>query len=183
MKLIKKIFEIYKVPLLVSLTLFIALMALLVMRDPVNIFLAILGCFMGAFILDLDYIIYAYFTDPEKTFSETLRGYIKHGDYPNVFSYIYYHRDDVEEKTLQSVLFQVVLAGLTFFIVFAPLSVFAKALILSTYANSLYRLAELLARGNYKEWFWVLKEKPSERGVKLYIGASLILLLIVLQFL
>ncbi|HOM77929.1 MAG TPA: hypothetical protein PLT50_01845 [bacterium] len=182
MKLIKKIFEIYKVQILLSLTLFITLLALLGIRSPTNIVMTLLGCILGTFILDLDYIIYAYFTDPNQDFSVTLKGFIRHKDYINAISYVFYHKNDVKEKTLHSVLFQVILLALTFFMIFSPLNLFTKTMIISGYANSLYRITESYFSENVMEWFWLLKEHPSQKGVKAYIIISVLALLIMIQF-
>lgn len=185
MKALKRLVELYKIPVLVSLTLFIVFLALTVLRDPVNIVLTLFGALAGTFTLDLDYFIYAYFTDPSTDFAQTLRGYFKHKDYTNAISYIYYHREDIKEKTLQSAMFQIVIGALSFFMVFAPINFFAKALIISTYVNSLYRLAEMFFENpeKAKSWFWMLKEKPSPKGVKVYLAVNVIALLIILQFL
>jgi hypothetical protein len=182
MQLLKKIFGIYKVQFLASLTLFIMLLTLMGIRSPLNIVMTLLGCLIGTFVLDLDYIIYAFFTDPNEDFSLTLKGYLKHKDYINALSYIFYHKNDIREKTLHSVLFQIVLGGLTFFMVFTPLNLFTKTLIISAYANSLYRIGESLAEDRALEWFWLFKEPPSKKSVKAYIILSVIALLIVLQF-
>lgn len=183
MKTLKKVVGLYKIPLLVSLTLFVVFMALTVLRDPVDIISAFLGIFLGTFVLDLDYFIYAYVTDPDKDFSKTLKGYFDHRDFSNAVSYIYYHREDIKEKTLQSVLFQVVAGTLTFFSVLTPLNYFAKTLILSAYVNSLYRLAEQHFADKELDWFWVLKERPSKKGVRIYLIINILVLLITLQLL
>lgn len=183
MKTIKKILSLYKIPLLVSLTLFIVLTALMVLKDPFDISLAFLGCLLGTVFLDLDYIIYAYFTDMEKDFSRTLRGFIKHKDFENALSHIYYHHGDIKEKTLQSVLFQIVMGGFSLFMVFAPINLFAKSIIISIYVNSIYRLAERFYKEDINDWFWLLKEKPSRKGVSIYLVINIIYLFIILQFL
>lgn len=182
MQLIKKIFGIYKVQLLASLTLFVVLLALIGIRSPISIGEAFLGCLLGTFVLDLDYIIYAFFTDPGEDFSLTLKSYLKHKDYINAFSYIFYHKDDVREKTLHSVLFQVILGALTFFMILSPLNLFTKTLIVSTYANSLYRISESYVEDRALDWFWLLKEAPSKKGVKAYIIINVLALLVILQF-
>ena len=183
MKLIKKIVEIYKIQFLVAVTLFAALMAIMVPRDPLNIAMIVLGCILGTFVSDLDYIIYAFFTDPTEDFSVTLKGYLRHKDYINALSYVFYHKDDVKEKTLHSVLFQVILAGLTFFMIFSPLNLFTRILILATFANSLYRIGEAFFAEKANDWFWPLKEAPSQKGVKIYIILNVLALLIMIQFL
>lgn len=183
MKLTKKIFEFYKLPLLVSLTLFIILMAMINPREPLQIIMILLGCLLGTFFLDLDYIIYAYFTDKDKAFSQTLRRYLKHKDFGNALAHVYFHQTDVKEKTLHSVLFQVVSGALALFMIFAPINLFAKSIVISIYLNSLYRLAYQYYTGETKDWFWALKEKPSKEGVKIFLIINVVLFLIAIQFL
>lgn len=183
MKLLKKLTEVYKIPLLVSLTVFVIILALATLKNPIIILSTFLGALLGTFFLDLDYIIYAYFTDTDKDFSQTLKGYFKHKDYANAVSHIYYHREDLKEKTLHSVLFQVVIAGFALFMIFAPLNFFAKALVISTYVNSLYRLAEKYFKDEAEDWFWVLKDKPSRKQIKIYLMLNVVFFLITIQFL
>ena len=183
MNVTKKILNFYKIPLLVSITLFIVILGLTGLREPVDIGLVFLGCLLGTFFLDLDYIIYAYFTDPDKGFSQTLKGYFKHNDYTHAIAHIYYHQDDVKEKTLQSVLFQIIIGGFGIFMIFAPINFFARSIVLSIYVNSLYRLAHKHFSHKADDWFWLLKEKPSKQGVKIYLIINALLFLIAIQFL
>jgi len=183
MKLTKELLRIYKIPLLTSMTLGVVIVALAVLRNPIDIIAVFLASVVGTVFLDLDYFIYAYATDTEKDFSKTLRGYIKYRDFSNAFSYIYYHHEDIKDKTLQSVLFQIVVGAFSIFVIFAPLNSFIKALVLSIYVNSLYRLAERYFKGSATDWFWVLKEEPSKKEVKTYLIISTLIFLIAIQFL
>jgi len=183
MKLTKELLRIYKIPFLISITLGVVIVALSVLKNPVDIVAVFLASTVGTVFLDLDYFIYAYATDVEKDFSKTLRGYIKYRDFSNAFSYIYYHHENIKDKTLQSVLFQVVVGAFSVFLIFSPLNSFIKALVLSIYVNSLYRLAERYFKGSVDDWFWVLKEKPSKKEVKTYLIVSTLVFLIAIQFL
>jgi hypothetical protein len=169
----KKFLVVYKTPLLVSLTLAIVLIALRIPREPFTYVAVILGSFLGTFLLDLDYIIHAYFLEPATDFSKTLKAFLKHRDLGNAFSYIQYHRNSIKEKVLHSVLFQIVLAAISIYVVYAGPNVFIKALILSAFLNSLYRFAEHLFTDNLDEWFWSLKKKPTKDGAAVYAVALL----------
>jgi hypothetical protein len=164
----KKFLTIYKIPLLISITLIIVLTAIKLPRDPMAFTLIIMGSLLGTFLLDLDYIIHAYFLEPATDFSRTLRAFIKHGDLGNAFSFIQYHRGEIKEKVLNSVLFQIVLTGLVIYVVYASPSVFIRALILSVYLNSLYRLAEHILTDRIEDWFWSLKSTPPRDKAILY---------------
>ena len=175
--MVKKIWEIYKIQLFVSLTLVIALIATNIINRPTYNALIILGVFFGTFFLDLDYVVYAYFLDPEKSFSKTLRGFVEHKDLSGALNHIYYNKKEVKEKTLNSVLFQIVLAGAALFVVSSTSSFFVKALVLSTFANSIYKMAIYYFDGKADQWFWSLKKTPSENGILIY-GVIMFMILV-----
>ena len=159
----KRLFSIYKTPLLLTVTLIITLIAIKVPREPLVFTYIILGALLGTFLLDLDYIIYAFFLEPEADFSKTLTAFFRHGDLFNAFSYIQYHKDEIKEKTLNSIIFQVVLAGISLYVVYSNTGFFIRSLILSAFLNSLYRLSEHYFTQTTDEWFWALKNKPSQQ--------------------
>ncbi len=163
-----KTLKLYKVPLLVSLVISVVLIALKVEKQYFQISLIFLGSLLGTFFLDLDYFIYTYFLDPAADFSKTVAGFIKHRDLPNALSYIYYHKEDLHEKTLNSALFQLVLGGLMIFVTSSSTNLFVKALVLSTFANSLYRLAQNYYENKTAEWFWIFKNVPNKKSVVVY---------------
>ena len=166
----KSFLSTYKTHLLLSLTVSIVLIAIKVAKDPLTIAFIIVGSLLGTFVLDLDYFIHAYFLEPTSDFSINVRAYIQHKDFIGVFRYINLHKDDVKEKVLHSVLFQIVWVGVTIFGVSASESYLVKAIALSTYINSLYRFAEYYVAGRYEEWFWSLKQKPTKRNALIYTG-------------
>lgn len=175
-ELISKLIEVYKIQVLVSAGVAIAIIALNVFISPFNILLTILGAAIGIFFLDLDYIFYAYFLEPEQPFSKTLRGFIAHKDFANALNHIYYNKSEVKDKTLNSVLFQIALAGSALFAVAATNSLFINTLILSTLANSIYKMGIYYYDGKVSEWFWALKKPPTENGLIVY-GLILFLVL------
>ena len=154
-----KVLSIYKIQLLLSLTLSIVLIALRVEKNALNIAQIFLGAFAGTFLLDLDYFIHAYFLDPTADFSKTLVSYVKHMDIKSAFAFIHYHRHDIKEKTLNSALFQIAIGAGAIFAVSSNASLFVKSLVISAYINSIYRLAELyFEKNDTGEWFWTLKK-------------------------
>lgn len=168
--MLKSFFQIYKIQFLIAVTLSIALIAIRAERLPVIITLIILGCLLGMFLLDLDYIIHAYFIAPEEEFSKTVRAYIKHLDFINALEFIRFHRDDVKDKTLNSALFQSVLAAVSIFVMSSPTNVFIKAAVLSMLVNSLYRMAEYYFENKTEAWFWNINMKLHKRSLILYVG-------------
>ncbi len=176
--MIKRIFTYYKLPLLISLTLTIILLALGVVRGSWNIIEVVLGCFLGTFVLDTEYIMYAYIFEPNSEFAKSIFGYIKHKDIKNLIAFINQHKDDVKEKSLNSVLFQAILVPISIFVVFSQASFYIKAFVLSVFANSIYRLIEAYFEEKTNDWFWAIKGNPKKEGVIAFI----IFLILVLVF-
>jgi len=75
------------------------------------------------------------------------------------------------------------MGAFSIFMIFAPLNYFIKTLVISIYVNSLYRLAEKYFEEGTNDWFWVLKEKPSRKGVRAYLIVSALFFLVAIQFL
>ncbi len=181
--MLKKLLDLYKFPLLLAVFVSVAILALTVQKNPVQISLVVLGAIIGSFFLDLDYIIHAYFLEPASEFSKSVQGYIHHKDFKGLASYIYYHKNDLKEKTLNSAIFQLVLGGASILVVSSTASNFAKALVISAFVNSMYRLAEQhLEFKNSDDWFWAFKNKPDKKGVVIY-SAMLVGILILAFFL
>jgi len=175
-RMFKKLFELYKVPLLISITLTIIFIALKLETQPIGFAYITLGTLLGTFFLDLDYLMYAFFLEPEADFSKTLAGFIRHKDFVNAFSYIYYHRDDIPDKTLNSGMFQVVLAGVTILAVSSTTGYFIRAFIISAFVNSMYRFSRYYFENKLNGWFWMLKNVPSKNAIYAYIGGLILVL-------
>jgi len=164
----KSFINLYKTPILISIALAVVLTALPVLKDSFTIGLVFFLSFIGIFVLDLDYLIHAYFIEPEKDFSKTLRAYLKHKDSKGALNFIQIHKDDVADKTLNSALFQVVFSLFCIFVIYSDVYYPVKAFVLSIMANSIYRLSEVYFTGKAKSWFWSFKKQPDKKGVLVY---------------
>lgn len=173
----KKILDAYKLPILLALTLFVVILALTVERSVFQIFLIALGTIIGTFVLDLDYFVYAYFFEPERDFSTQVRGYTKHKDYIGAWNYIYYHKGEIKDAVLNSALFQIALAGLVIVVAGTPTSMFIKAVTISAFVNSMYRMAEEHFENRTDNWFWAFKKKPDKNTFYLYTCGLVLVLL------
>ena len=152
----------YRIPLILSLSLGVVILSTNFKGTYFDIFLIFLGSIIGMFILDLDYFLQAYILEPEDNFSKLLRDYIKSKDIAGAFDYIIYHADEVENKTLNSAMFQFALIFFGIFIVRSDLSIFFKSLILTTQLNTIFRFFYFYFQGHGKDWFWILKKEPSK---------------------
>lgn len=180
--MLKRLVSTYKISLFVSITVFAALLALTLERDPIQIALIFLGCLLGTFILDLDYLLQAYFLETDSDFSKDVQTYIKHRDIKGVIEYIHFHKNELKDKTLNSALFQVVLAGVLLIVTSSNTNQLVKALVVSTFANSLYKMAEAHFENNLNSWFWAFKNKPNKLAFQLYVLTLLGILFLALNF-
>lgn len=166
----------YKLPFLLSMTLFVVFLALGTLRDTQDILSAFAGAFLGSFILDIEYFLYAYIFEPDEDFSLNLKAFIKHKDFSQAINHIKQHKEDIKDKSLNSALFQITLGLLSIFTVYSVESVLIKTLILSTFANSIYRLLESYFNSRIENWFWAFKDKPSKNGVFIFASVMIIIL-------
>lgn len=172
----KRFFSVYTIPLALSATVAIAILALSVVRAPVQIALTIFGAIFGAIALDMEYIIYAYLIEPDTEFSQNIKAFLKHKDLNSAIDYIQTHKDDIKDKSLNSALFQIVLSMVCIFVVYASTMPFVKALVLSIFANSIYKLIEHYFSNTTDEWFWSYKVKPEKSSVIAYIAVFMAIL-------
>jgi hypothetical protein len=165
----KEFLRLYKVPLLLALTLFLALIAIKVEKNMLNIALMLLGSLFGTFLLDLDYVIHAYFVEPEKSSSNLIKDYVKHKDYLGLLVFGQTHKSDFEDLTLNSSLFQLVLGGAAIFVMTSDITIFLKVLVASAFLNSIYRFLEEYMKGNVQKWFWSFKIETKPMNIYLYV--------------
>ena len=177
-----KIISIYKIPLLLSLTLTIVLLALKLQANALAFAYIILGGFAGTFLLDLDYIVYAYFLEPTADFSKTIKGFWSHCDPANALAFSHFNKHNIEEKTLNSVLFQIVLGAAAILVCISSANLLAKAFLLSAFVNSAYRLSEFYFDDKTSDWFWMLKAKPDKKALGLYVAGLVAVLIFSLRF-
>jgi hypothetical protein len=172
----KSLVSIYRIPILISIVLIIVMMAMASLRATFDIVMVATGVFLGMLILDFEYVLNATFLDTKSDFSKTLVAYIRHNDWPNAFRHIYYHRDETTENSLNSAMFQIVLAIMSVFVVFSTRALFPKALIVSAFAHSIYVLFEYYFKGRTDDWFWAFNQKPNRQGIHTYIFVMILAL-------
>lgn len=176
--MIKKIFTYYKIPFLISVVIGIIVVATGVARNTWDFVEVTTGIILGTFVLDLEYILYPYIFEPKTDFAKSVFAFVKHKDFGGLISFVNEHKDEIKEKSLNSALFQIILVPLIFFLIYSTESYFVKVLVLTTFANSIYKLIESFFEENTKDWFWAIKGTPKKEGVIVYIiGLILILVL------
>lgn len=175
--MIKKIFTYYKIPLLLSITIGIVIAAMGVARNTLDIIEIAIGALLGTFALDMEYIMYPYLFDPKTDFSKSIFAFVKHKDYGGLIGFINEHKSSIEDKSLNSALFQLVLVPLSIYLVYSNASYFIKTFTLSIFANSIYKLIEAYFEGKTEDWFWAIKGTPKKEGVLLFIIALIVVLI------
>jgi len=164
----KRVFDSYKFTLLISLAVFVAILAIRVEKDIPIILTFLGGALLGGLLLEADYFIHAYFVDPASSFGQNLTAYIKHKDISGALLFINEHKGEIPDKTLNSAIFQIVLFATSIFVCGASTSLFMKAFVLSAFANSIYRSIEEYYAGRINQWFWAFKTVPDLSKLRLY---------------
>lgn len=174
--MIRNLLHFYKLPLILSIVIGIAILASATVRTSLGITQVMIGAILGTFVLDLEYFLNAYILDPGKDFSKTLKGFVRDKDWGNTMSFIQYHKNEAKENALNSALFQVVLVALSIFVAYASPSLFAQALIISVFAQSIYVVFEHYYKDSTDDWFWMLNDKPTKAMVQLYLAGLVVAL-------
>lgn len=171
--MVLKLLNHYKIPLLIALVICAAVIGIPVVKDPFVIGLIIVGALAGAAFLDLDYFIYAYFTDTDRDFSKTFRAFVSHRDFDNALNYLNIHKSSIEDKVLNSALFQLALAGSSLIVVSAKAHLFVVALVLTAFLTSIYKMYEMYYKDQVYDWFWAIRVNVNKKFMILYSVALL----------
>lgn len=164
-------FKYYRIPLILAISLSLVIVTykssiLLENADTMaylNILGIMVGSIIGIFILDLDYFIHAYLLEPKSEVSNLVKDFIKDKDIMGAFNYIILHSDKFENKTLNSLVFQVALSIFSMLIVIDPgVPFLIKAMVISTLLNTIFRFYYFYLQGYGNDWFWILKKVPNK---------------------
>lgn len=166
--MVSNLFKYYRIPIILSISLAVVLISQVFKGSQINLVWLILGSLLGTFFLDLDYFLHSYVLEPDDQFSHMLKDFIKHKDYAGAFNYILFHSDEIENKTLNSALFQISLIFFMFFIVRSDVSIFFKSLIISIQLNSVFRYLYFYFQGHGEDWFWIIQGKPNKIFIVVY---------------
>lgn len=159
----------HKIQFLISITLSVILVSVATIKEPLTIFWVFLFSMLSMFVLDLDYIIHAYFTEPDEKFSINLRTFVKHKDYSGMLRHLQVNKGEIKEPTLNSAMFQIILSLVGIFAINSNVFFGVKALIVTLMANTLYRSIEIFFTQKTAEWFWSFKTSPNKTEFLLYI--------------
>lgn len=177
-----KIIQFYKIPLLISFTTAVVLIALTTERMPINIALMFLISILSIIIVDLDYFFHSYLFDQDQDFAKNFKAYIKDKDFIGAITYANINEDIIKEKTIHSALFQSLFALFTTFIAFSDSSIIYKTAAISIYANLIYKYIEYSYTKNIRNWFWAFKIENIKEVSVFYLAGLILVLILCLLF-
>lgn len=154
----KLFFVRYKIPILISLV--IALAVVVISRETywLTAILTFAGAFIGMFLVELEYVLHAYIVDPSSDLSNMVKEKVKNKDLKGYIEFIHSQEYNYPDATLHSAFFQILIAIFTLYTVIVSTSGFAIGLTLSLSANLMYsQLVEYQHTKSLKRWFWIYK--------------------------
>ncbi|MFH1960709.1 MAG: hypothetical protein ABIJ38_00565 [Patescibacteria group bacterium] len=181
--LLKQLFKRHSLNLLLALVLFILILALRLETHPISMIWIFAGCISGSFLLDLDYYLFAFLVEPSHHFSIRVKEFFHQKNFLGMVAYVGTHTDSLPRLTLHSALFQVILAVVVLYVLTSSASLFGQAFVLSGFLSSIYKMLDQhFKTKNVDSWFWILKEKPTKRFIKIYLASLVIIFFYSLTF-
>src|SRR3989344_1979022 len=177
------ILKTYKLNLLISLTVAVIILALRVEKEILPILAIISGSLLGGLLLEVEYFIIAYFSDPDLEFSKNVVQFATQKNYFGLFTYINANKVSLEKRLINSFLFQFILGLLALYAVTSSGdNLFALALSLSVFVSSFYHMyEEYELKRSLAGWFWIFKTPPAKQVQNLYILAMGLFLVYILS--
>lgn len=174
----------YKIPMLFSIVVALAILILPGNVTPVNAVLALVGAIIGFLLIDLEYVVHAYVVDPSSDVSMRIREFIHMRNFSGLIDF--YNREEYTfgELSVRSAMFQIILAVMALMTITNQSWILARALALSMSINLLYfQFQEFVRTGTLQRWFWVFNGELHVNFYKLYMLAILFVFLYPFTFL
>lgn len=150
----------YKIPVLISIVISLVILVLGILFNGVASpwvgVLVFVGAILGALMMDLEFILYAYIIEPNSPASLSIKTFVRANGFGGYVRYLNENEYSFTELPLRSVLFQVLLMIFAYYVVITGGHYFGVALILSMLATIFYmQIIELNKLGNLDRWFWL----------------------------
>jgi len=150
--------------------IFLAILSLLHWQEKWQLIGLWAGGFIGAFLLDLDHLIYCFFQNPHEFTPQRLRRYLQQGQYKYSLALLFETQKERERLIFHSLLFQVVLLVAVFFVLTSSAGLLGKGLVLVLFLQSLIsQFNEFLKTGKMDSWFWQVKISLPSNFQALYL--------------
>ena len=180
---IKTLIKKYTINLALSFVLAVVIIALRLETNIINVILVLAGSLLGTFLLDLDYLVFAFIVEPNHHFSQRLRELVVQKNLDGALLYIDHNKSAIPRLTLHSALFQSVLAVITLYVLTSSNDIFGQAFVISGFLQSIYKVVdEYQQTKNVDRWFWILKEKPTKNMLYGYFSILIVVFLYSLSF-
>lgn len=128
-----------------------------------------LGIFLGNILLGLDSILYCYLRAPHEFTSQRVRRLFTQRQFREGFLLLSETQGERDRMIFHSVLFQLILLIVSFFVLTSTSSLLGKGLVLGLLLHSLAdQWAELKKKGQLESWFWQFKVIPNAGFQKFY---------------
>lgn len=138
-----------------------------------------IGIFLGNALLGLDSILYCYLKAPHEFTSQRVRRLFTQRQFREGFSLLSETQMERSRMIFHSVLFQVILLIVAFFVLTSTSSLLGKGLVLGILLHSLIdQWAELKKKGQLGSWFWQFKLVPAKQLQRIYFGVLVFLFLV-----
>jgi len=155
---------------LIPSIIFLAILSLLHWQAKWQLIGLWVGGLIGAFLLDLDHLIYCFFQNPHEFTPQRLRRYLQQGQYRFSLKLLFETQKERKRLIFHSVLFQIVLLVTVFFVLTSSSGLLGKGLVLVLFLQSLIsQFDEFLKTGKMDSWFWQLKISLSNNFQALYL--------------
>ncbi len=179
-----KLLNHYKIRVLVALTIVIAIIASRGEKHTLQIILTLAGGLLGMLIPDIEYFVHSYWDNPDSEFSKGFKDLMNQKNFQGLFTYVNAHKHLLSKRVMHSVLFQIILGGITLFLATSQGPAFGTALSLSAFTQTFYLMYQEVSETNsINTWFWILKSTPTRTWQGIYatcMGLFLIAILVAL---
>lgn len=144
------------------------------------------GAFLGAFLLDLDHLIYWFYAHPEAEDSKYAKVLAKTGNYKGLYALLVRYHQTHNRLIFHSAIFQVILLVVSFYVLTAGGSTLGSALVLSLNLHLLKdEWSDFLSgrKGELTDWlFWQIKDKSMAGYLNIYLAAMTVAFLFLTAF-
>ncbi|MFZ5366107.1 MAG: hypothetical protein ACOZBZ_02340 [Patescibacteria group bacterium] len=164
---------------LVPTLVFLVFLTLLHWQLKFSLIFFWLGASLGAVVLDLDHLLYTFIQAPHEFTSQRAKRFFEQRKFWEGIILLFETQEERGRMIFHSVLFQVILVILTFFVLTSSASLFGKGLVLGMLLHSLTDQGfEFVKNGEIENWFWQFRQKPAVNLQALYLAVIFLLFLI-----
>jgi len=141
------------------------------------------GIFLGVLFWQVEHLFYIFLKAPHEYVSSRFIYSLKNKQVGKAFELLL-ETEDERRVFSRSVLFQLLILIMTFFVLTSTLSILGKGLTLSLFFQSLISQGkEFLKKGEISSWFWQFKRPPFPNLQALYFGVACLVFLFFSLFL